>query len=56
MFANTMSWVDGGAAVEAVQAAEAAGFESVWAVEHVVSPDDYAFAERVARPATTTPA
>jgi probable F420-dependent oxidoreductase len=44
MFANTMSWGNGPTAVEAVQAAEAAGFESVWTVEHVVYPDDYASA------------
>src|SRR5690349_12887438 len=41
MFANTMSWTTGGGAVEAARSAEAAGFESLWTVEHVVYPDDY---------------
>src|SRR5436190_900860 len=41
MFANTMSWAEGAGAVKASQAAEAAGFESVWTVEHVCYPDDY---------------
>ena len=41
MFANIMSWADGPGAVEAARAAEAAGFESMWTVEHVVYPDDY---------------
>jgi probable F420-dependent oxidoreductase len=40
-FANTMSWSSGPGAIEAAQAAEAAGFESVWTVEHVIFPDDY---------------
>ncbi len=42
MFANTMSWATGSGALEAARAAEAAGFESMWTVEHVVYPDDYA--------------
>ena len=42
MFANTMSWINGANAIEAAQAAEKAGFESLWTVEHVVYPDDYA--------------
>jgi probable F420-dependent oxidoreductase len=41
MFANTMKWATGPGAIEAAQAAEAAGFESLWTVEHVVYPDDY---------------
>jgi len=40
-FANTMSWAGGPGAREAGQAAEAAGFDSLWTVEHVVYPDDY---------------
>lgn len=40
MFANTM-FVDGAAAIEMGQAAESAGFESVWTVEHVIYPDAY---------------
>jgi probable F420-dependent oxidoreductase len=43
MFANSL-WVDGATAVEAARHAESAGFESVWTVEHVVYPDDYASA------------
>src|SRR5262245_18562692 len=41
MFANTMGWAAGAGALEAARAAEAAGFESLWTVEHVVYPDDY---------------
>jgi probable F420-dependent oxidoreductase len=41
MFANTMGWAEGPGALEAARAAEAAGFESMWTVEHVVYPDDY---------------
>jgi probable F420-dependent oxidoreductase len=44
VFANVMSWADGPGAVEAARAAEGAGFESMWTVEHVVYPDDYASA------------
>ncbi len=43
-FANTMTWAGGPGAVEGARAAEAAGFESMWTVEHVVYPDDYASA------------
>jgi probable F420-dependent oxidoreductase len=42
MFANTMGWANGPGAIDAARAAEDAGFESVWTVEHVVYPDDYA--------------
>ena len=41
MFANTMRWAEGPGALEAARQAEAAGFESLWTVEHVVYPDDY---------------
>src|SRR3954464_2970885 len=44
MFANTMSWGNPAGAVEAARAAEENGFESIWTVEHVVYPDDYASA------------
>ncbi len=37
-----MQWATGAGAVEAARAAEATGFESMWTVEHVVYPDDYA--------------
>ncbi len=40
-FANTGPFVDSAAATEMAQAAEAAGFESVWTVEHVVVPSGY---------------
>jgi probable F420-dependent oxidoreductase len=40
-FANTMGWADPQGAVEAARAAEAAGFESFWTVEHVIFPDGY---------------
>jgi len=40
-FANTMGWATGAGALEAAQAAEAAGFESMWTVEHVVYPNGY---------------
>jgi probable F420-dependent oxidoreductase len=40
-FANTGPFADPGPAVEFAQAAEAAGFESVWTVEHVVVPAGY---------------
>jgi probable F420-dependent oxidoreductase len=40
-FANTGPWTDGAGAVAAARAAEAAGFESLWTVEHVIYPDDY---------------
>jgi probable F420-dependent oxidoreductase len=41
MFANTARWANGEGALDAARQAEAAGFESVWTVEHVVYPDDY---------------
>jgi probable F420-dependent oxidoreductase len=40
-FANTGLWTDPAAAVEAAKAAEAAGFDSMWTVEHVIFPDAY---------------
>jgi len=40
-FANTMSFVSGEGAAQLGRAAEAAGFESVWTVEHVVYPEGY---------------
>ena len=42
MFANTGPFVDGQRAVALAQAAEAAGFDSLWTVEHVVVPRGYA--------------
>ncbi len=41
IFANTMRWSNGEGAVAAARAADAAGFESMWTVEHVIYPDDY---------------
>jgi probable F420-dependent oxidoreductase len=41
MFANTMSYVDPVPARALAEGAEAAGFESLWTVEHVVYPDGY---------------
>jgi probable F420-dependent oxidoreductase len=40
-YCNTGHFVDPGRAVELVQAAEAAGFESAWTVEHTVIPHGY---------------
>lgn len=40
-FANTMGFVSGEGAARLGRAAEAAGFESVWTVEHVVYPEGY---------------
>jgi len=40
-FANTMGWAEPAGAIAAARAAEAAGFESMWTVEHVIFPDDY---------------
>src|SRR5919109_2688501 len=40
-YANLGRYVDGPAAVELAQAAESAGFESIWTVEHVVVPHAY---------------
>ena len=41
-FANILHWTTAQGAVEFGQAAEAAGFDSIWTVEHVVYPDEYA--------------
>jgi probable F420-dependent oxidoreductase len=41
-FANTGPMVEPAAAVAFARAAEAAGFESIWTVEHVVVPTEYA--------------
>jgi probable F420-dependent oxidoreductase len=41
MFANTAWNASGAAAISYAQAAEAAGFESLWTVEHVVVPSGY---------------
>ena len=40
-YANLGRYAHGPAAVELAQAAEAAGFDSIWTVEHVVVPDGY---------------
>ena len=40
-YCNTGRYVDPVRAVELVQAAEAAGFESAWTVEHTVIPHGY---------------
>lgn len=40
-FANTGPFADGQGAVEFARAAEPAGFESVWTVEHVIVPSGY---------------
>ena len=40
-YANLGRYADGPAAVELAQAAEAAGFESIWTIEHVVVPHGY---------------
>ena len=40
-YCNTGAYVDPARAVELVQAAEAAGFESAWTVEHTVIPHGY---------------
>jgi len=40
-YANLGRFVDPGPAIEITQAAEQAGFESIWTVEHVVVPDTY---------------
>ena len=41
-FANTAPFDGATGAVQLASLAEAAGFESVWTIEHVVYPDDYA--------------
>jgi probable F420-dependent oxidoreductase len=40
-YANLGRYTDGAAAAELAQAAEAAGFDSIWTVEHVVVPHGY---------------
>src|ERR1039458_2785580 len=40
-FANIGSFVDPDEAIRLAQAAEAAGFESIWTVDHVVVPAGY---------------
>jgi len=40
-YANLGRYVNGEAAVELAQAAETAGFDSIWTVEHVVVPSGY---------------
>ncbi|RPH77895.1 MAG: LLM class flavin-dependent oxidoreductase, partial [Candidatus Rokuibacteriota bacterium] len=37
-YASLGQYSNGPAAIELVQAAEAAGFDSIWTVEHVVVP------------------
>jgi probable F420-dependent oxidoreductase len=41
-YCNTRQYVEPGPAVELAQAAEAAGFESLWTIDHVVVPEEYA--------------
>ena len=41
MFANLLGFTHAEGAVAIAQSAEAAGFESLWAVEHVVVPAGY---------------
>ncbi len=40
-FANTARFISGGGAARLGRAAESAGFESVWTVEHIVYPEGY---------------
>ena len=40
-YANLGTYTDGRAAVELAQAAEAAGFDSIWTIEHVLVPARY---------------
>ena len=40
-FANTLQFVTGPGAAQLGRAAEAAGVESVWTVEHIVYPEGY---------------
>lgn len=40
-YANLDRYVSGPAVMELAQAAEAAGFDSIWTVEHVVVPHGY---------------
>ena len=41
-YCNTAAFVDSGYTVELAQAAEQAGFDSLWTVEHTILPLDYA--------------
>lgn len=41
-YCNTQQYADPGRAVELAQAAEEAGFESLWTIDHVIVPEDYA--------------
>lgn len=41
-YCNTNQYVDPAPAVELAQAAEEAGFESIWTIDHVVVPQEYA--------------
>lgn len=41
-YCNTNQYVDASKAVELAQAAEEAGFESIWTIDHVVVPEHYA--------------
>jgi probable F420-dependent oxidoreductase len=43
-FANTVTYASPAGAIAMGQAAEAAGFESLWTVEHVIVPEEYASA------------
>ena len=40
-YCNTNQYVDPSRAVELAQAAEEAGFESIWTIDHVVVPEVY---------------
>jgi probable F420-dependent oxidoreductase len=40
-YANTVTYASPAGAIAMGQAAEAAGFESLWTVEHVIVPDEY---------------
>lgn len=40
-YANTIPYTDPGPAQELARAAESAGFDSIWTVEHVIWPDAY---------------
>ena len=41
-YCNTNQYVEPAKAVELAQAAEYTGFASIWTIDHVVVPDDYA--------------
>jgi probable F420-dependent oxidoreductase len=41
-YCNTVGYAEAGRAVELAEAAEEAGFDSLWTVEHTVVPKDYA--------------